>query len=199
MFLQKISREEIDRLEIRSFDGRVHLIDSPGKFQRAYPSIKAESILGFDTETRPSFRKGTVHDISLIQLASASEAWLLRINRIGIPPELKNLFEDAGIMKVGVGLKDDLRKIKNLDTIVPAGFLDLQKFVEQFEIESRSLKKITAIILGFKISKSQQLSNWNADELTEAQKLYAATDAWVCYLIYKKLTKVQHGSGQGAY
>ncbi|HDR68060.1 MAG TPA: 3'-5' exonuclease domain-containing protein 2 [Bacteroidaceae bacterium] len=192
MFASNITREEINELTERRFEGRIHLIDTLEKFDSDFPLLNKQSILGFDTETRPSFRKGDVHDISLIQLAAGNEAWLMRINRIGIPGRLKALMEDNNVLKVGAGLKDDFRKIQHLDTIRPAGFIDLQKYVEAFDIESKSLKKITAIVLGFKISKSQQLSNWDADVLTEYQKLYAATDAWVCYKIYRRLIKIRH-------
>lgn len=189
MFASKITKEEINNLESKHFTGDIHLIDTRSKFRSAYRELIDQQLLGFDTESKPSFRKGQVHEISLIQFANASDAWLIRLNKIGLPDELKILLESKAILKIGVGLNDDFNRIRHLDSIEPDGFLDLQKFVERFDIESKSLKKLTAIILGFKISKSQQLSNWEADEFTEAQKLYAATDAWVCYEMYTKLAK----------
>ena len=191
MFVSEISREEINRLDIGKFGGRIHLIDTIEKFDEAFPQINQQEVLGFDTETRPSFKKGRVYNISLIQLSSADEAWLIRINRIGIPNRLKMLLENRQILKIGAGLNDDFNKIRDMGSLDPGGFVDLQKFVENFDIESKSLKKLTAIILGFKISKSQQLSNWDADVLTEPQKLYASTDAWVCYEIYMELLRSQ--------
>ena len=189
MFASKITKEEINNLETRHFTGDIHLIDTRSKFRDACREIAEQPLLGFDTESKPSFRKGPVHDISLIQFANATDAWLIRLNKIGLPDELKSILERKDLLKIGAGLNDDFNRIRNLDSIEPDGFLDLQKFVEKFEIESKSLKKLTAIILGFKISKSQQLSNWEAEEFTEAQKLYAATDAWVCYEMYRVLSK----------
>lgn len=189
MYASKITKEEINNLETRRFTGDIHLIDTRGKFRVAYRELADQPLLGFDTESKPSFRKGQVHDISLIQFANNTDAWLIRLNKIGLPDELKSLLERKDLLKIGAGLNDDFNRIRNLDSIEPDGFLDLQKFVEKFEIESKSLKKLTAIILGFKISKSQQLSNWEAEEFTEAQKLYAATDAWVCYEMYRVLSK----------
>lgn len=191
MFVSEISKEEINLLTIRHFGGKIHLIDTKEKFDAAFPQIMQHHVLGFDTETRPSFKKGKIYDISLIQLSSADEAWLIRINKIGIPNRLRMLMENKQILKIGAGLNDDFNKIRDFGSLVPGGFIDLQKFVEKFDIESKSLKKLTAIILGFKISKSQQLSNWDADVLSEPQKLYASTDAWVCYEIYMELLRSQ--------
>jgi ribonuclease D len=152
MFVSEISREEINLLTIRHFGGKIHLIDTIEKFDAAYPQIMQHRILGFDTETRPSFKKGKVYNISLIQLSSTDEAWLIRINRIGIPTRLRKLMENREIIKIGAGLNDDFNKIRDFGSLEPGGFIDLQKYVEEFDIESKSLKKLTAIILGFKIS-----------------------------------------------
>ena len=145
-------------------------------------------MLGFDTESRPSFRRGKKNRISLIQLASGNLACLFRINKIGIPEELISILTDPEVIKAGVAVHDDIRFLKNVKKFDPAGFVDLQTLVKDYGIQSSGLKKLTAIILGFRISKQQQVTNWNAEQLTEAQQLYAATDAWVCREIYKKLT-----------
>jgi ribonuclease D len=146
-----------------------------------------EQILGIDTETRPSFKKGTLDPTSLIQLSTLDPAWILRVNRIGYPREMLELLSRENPLKVGVSLHDDLRRLRSDFQFEPQGFLDLQQYVEAFRIEEKGLKKLSAIVLGRRISKSQQVSNWDADLLTEAQLRYAATDAWICLKIYYKL------------
>ncbi len=187
MYASEITKEEIDQLSIKQFEGDIIMIDSPESFEREIDRIMSHSVLGFDTETRPSFAKGKSNTVALVQLSTAEEAWLIRLNRIGIPAKLIALFEDEQIIKVGAGLQDDLRRLRSLFRFRAGGFLELQHYVEAFHIQSKSLKKLTAIVLGVKISKSQQMSNWEATELTPAQQLYAATDAWACFAIYFKL------------
>jgi len=187
MFLSEIAKEEINKLKVHQFEGRISVVENREDFDRAMSEISKYRLLGFDTETKPAFKKGVVHKIALIQISNSHEAWLFRANRIGFPPELIELFEDEDILKVGAGLSDDMRRLKEMKGFKPAGFLDLQKYVEAFKIESKSLKKMVAIVLGYKISKSQQMSNWESAELTEMQQRYAATDAWVCLEVYHKL------------
>jgi ribonuclease D len=186
-YMPNITAEQIHQLELRSFGGRIALIDNMHDFRRMIKLFDDSPLLGFDTETKPSFRKGKKNKVSLVQLANSDTACLFRINRIGLPDELKKVMARADILKAGVAIHDDLRFLGNIARIQPDGFVDLQKFVKQFGIESAGLKKLTAIILGFRISKSQQVTDWEAERLSEAQQLYAATDAWVCHEIYKKL------------
>ena len=159
--------------------------------------IEQIKILGFDTETRPSFKKGQRHKVSLLQLADDRSAWLFRLNMIGLPPELAAMLADPDIIKIGVAIHDDIKALRNLRPFEPGGFVDLQTVVADHGIKQLGLKKLSAIVLGFSISKSQQVSNWEAPALTEPQQLYAATDAWVCRRIYcaqrkDKLTKSKH-------
>ena len=183
-----ITSEEIASLQLSWFKGKIVVVEDIETFKSVFPKIKDLKLLGFDTETRPVFKKGRRNKVSLVQLAANDFAVLIRINKIGIPDELINLFSDASVIKAGVALHDDLRFLSGVRKFTPAGFVDLQSFVKGFGIESSGLKKITAIVLGFKISKSQQVSNWEAESLTDAQRVYAATDAWVCREIYSKLT-----------
>ncbi len=125
--------------------------------------------------------------MSLIQLSNSELACLIRINKTGIPQELSDLLSDPRVIKVGVAIHDDIKILSSVKNFSPAGFIDLQKYVRDFGIQSSGLKKLTAIVLGFRISKRQQVTDWEALELTEAQQVYAATDAWVCYEIYDKL------------
>jgi len=187
MYASEITKEEIDLLSVKQFEGQIILVDDPESFEEEIGRIMENRVLGFDTETRPSFSKGKSNLVSLVQLSTADEAWLIRLNKMGFPAQLKALFEDENILKVGTGLQDDLRRLRSLVRFKAAGFLELQQYVEAFHIQSKSLKKLAAIVLGVKISKSQQMSNWEAPELTTAQQYYAATDAWACHEIYFKL------------
>ena len=182
-----ISKEEVMSLPVGKYEGLITCIDSRRKLEALLPEVWREPVLGFDTETRPSFKKGQTNPIALIQLATANRAWLIRLNRIGYHKGLWRLFTDGSVLKIGVGLQDDLRKMKEIHPFEPEGFVELQEYVREFGIEDASLVKITARILGFRVSKAQRLSNWEADRLPPKQQAYAATDAWVCYKIYRKL------------
>jgi ribonuclease D len=186
-YRENISAEELVNYELSWFRGEIVVVDNSETFSRVLPRIRKQKILGFDTETRPSFRKGKKNKVSLIQLAASDLTCLFRINKIGIPRELGEIMADPGVIKAGVAVHDDIRFLKNVRKFDPDGFVDLQKLVKDHGITSSGLKKLTAIILGFRISKRQQVTDWEAAELSEAQQIYAATDAWVCYEIYKKL------------
>ncbi|NLN31661.1 MAG: 3'-5' exonuclease domain-containing protein 2 [Bacteroidales bacterium] len=186
-YAENITAEEIREYDLAWFTGRIVVVDNETKFREIIPELAGRKILGFDTETRPSFRKGRKNKVSLIQLSTGSLACLFRINRIGIPDELADILADPSVTKAGVAIHDDLRFLTGIRKFNPDGFIDLQKFVKEFGIKSSGLRKLAAIILGFRISKSQQITDWEADELTEAQIIYAATDAWVCYEIYSRL------------
>ncbi len=189
MFQSEISKEEVAELELIQFEGPITVIDSIGVFEQEIDQILENSILGFDTETRPSFKKGKIYPTALIQFSTQNRAWLLRVSRIGYPEKLLKLLSDEDTIKLGLGLNDDLRRMRSDFQFEPAGFLDLQHYVAAFKIEEKGLKKLSGIVLGRRISKSQQVSNWDADYLTEAQLRYAATDAWICLEIYNTLKK----------
>ncbi|MEN8227243.1 MAG: 3'-5' exonuclease [Bacteroidota bacterium] len=187
MYRSEISKEEVADLELIQYEGPIKIIDSVEAFEREIDQISANPILGFDTETRPSFKKGRVYPTALIQLSNMNMSWLLRVSRIGYPKKLLEMLSSEEILKVGLGLNDDLRRLRSDFQFEPAGFLDLQQYVGAFRIEEKGLKKLSGIVLGRRISKSQQVSNWDADLLTEAQLRYAATDAWICLEIYNTL------------
>lgn len=186
-YLNNITREEIDLLEVHHFQGLIYVIDQREDISAAVKILKKHTVIGFDTETKPSFRKGKTNKVALLQLATQDEAFLFRLNKTGIDEELVSLFEDEDIIKTGVAIKDDIRKLKALRDFNAKGFLELQNYSGFFNIESNGLKKLAAIVLGIKISKSQQLTDWEANVLTEAQQKYAATDAWVTLEIYNGL------------
>lgn len=187
MFQNEISKEEVSELDLIQYEGPIHLIDSLEAFEKELDHIASQEILGFDTETRPSFKKGKVYPTSLIQISSLEHSWILRVSRIGYPAELLKLLSNEIPLKIGLGLQDDLRRLRADYQFSPQGFLDLQHYVKAFRIDELGLKKISGIVLNRRISKSQQVSNWDADELTEAQLRYAATDAWICLMIYYRL------------
>jgi ribonuclease D len=186
-FDESVTDEDLKKLPVMQFEGRVRLVDNMQKFRHAINEISRCKILGFDTETRPSFKKGTRHKVSLLQLANDRNAWLFRLNMIGLPPELTALLSSPDIVKVGVAIHDDIKALRSLETFEPGGFVDLQTVVAAHGIKQLGLKRLSAIILGFSISKSQQTSNWEAPGLTPPQQVYAATDAWVCRRIYLQL------------
>lgn len=188
MFIENITGDEIKELDLKWFEGEIAVIDNFKTFRRLMPRLMNSEVLGFDTETRPSFKKGRKNKVSLIQLANNEIACLFRINRIGIPDELIQILSDPGIIKAGVAIHDDIKFLKSVRKFNPEGFVDLQGFVKDYGIQSSGLKKLAAIILGFRISKRQQVTDWEAVELSDAQQIYAATDAWVCHEIYNKLT-----------
>ena len=190
-YREEISADELVNYELSWFRGEIIVVDDLKTFIRVLPRISKKKILGFDTETRPSFRRGRKNKVSLIQLATSDLACLFRINKIGIPAELTSILADPDIIKAGVAVHDDIRFLKRLRKFEPDGFVDLQKMVKDFGIKSSGLKKLAAIVLGFRISKRQQVTDWEEEELTEAQQVYAATDAWVCHEIYEKLTHIK--------
>ena len=187
MYKENITVEELAEHELSWFKGEIVLVDNLKTFYEIFPKLLKTDLLGFDTETRPTFKKGRKNAVSLIQLSTENLACLFRINKIGIPDELADLLSDPFVIKTGVAVHDDIKFLKSVRKFNPEGFVDLQTLVKDFGIQSSGLKKLTAIVLGFRISKRQQVTDWEAEQLTEAQQIYAATDAWVCYQIYKKL------------
>lgn len=184
-----IEKSEISTMPTVAFDGRIITIDTPAETDKAIKALMGEKIIGIDTETRPAFRKGVHYNVSLIQLSTADTCFLIRLNRVGIPDSLVELLENKEIAKVGVSLHDDYQALCKRRKFKAEGFIDLQNYVKEFGIEEMSLQKIFAIVFGERISKSQQLTNWENDVLTDKQKIYAATDAWACLKIYNELKK----------
>jgi ribonuclease D len=174
-------------LPVEEFKGRVIVVDTKKDTGRAVEYLSQFERIGFDTETRPSFKKGQRFKIALMQIATEDVCFLFRLNRIGIPKVLEEFLSDDAVQKIGLSLRDDFGAIKKRTDIEPHNFIDLQNYVGQFGIEDASLQKIYAILFNKKISKGQRLTNWEADVLSESQKKYAALDAWACLKIYNKL------------
>ena len=192
MFQITISPDEIGKLELASFPGEIHVIDTlDEEFGKAIAYLKRQKVLGFDTETRPTFSPDQrSNGTALLQLSGAEKAYLFRIKKMGaIPRRLCAILANPNIVKVGAAIHDDVRGLQKFAGFQPQNFVDLQKMVWEYGIRDKSVKKMTAIILGFKISKAQQLSNWEAETLSESQQKYAATDAWVCREMYLRLQR----------
>ncbi len=184
---KSISNEELAGLPLSAFEGTIHVIEQPEDLDRAINYLNNQTIIGFDTESRPAFKKGQIFPVSLLQLSTNDQAFLFRINKIGLPAGLVKILASPKILKIGVAIRDDIKILQKIVHFKPSGFIELQDLVKDYGIENFSLKKLSAIVLGFRISKSQRLTNWDADELTEQQLIYGATDAWVSGEIYKEL------------
>lgn len=182
-----ISKETVHNLPEVHYPGRVVLIDSAAKARDAVAYLQKQPQIGFDTETRPSFQKNHRYKVSLVQLSVPGECFLFRLKQIGSLDGLMSIFENPAIQKIGLSLKDDFHSLAKLCEFTPAGFVELQTFVKEYEIADNSLQKIFALIFGQRISKNQRLTNWEAAELTPGQQSYAAIDAWACVEIYNHL------------
>jgi ribonuclease D len=182
-----ITKEEINTLPLASFEGEVKLITEKEKIAEAFEEISSHEIVGFDTETRPSFHKGQFYNVSLLQLALPDKAFLIRLNYTGFTKEMVSFFENDEILKAGVGIRDDIKALQKLKRFNPDGFVELSSIARNKGLQVESVKKLAGLVLGFRISKSAQTSNWEAEQYTEKQISYAATDAWVCLRLYSSL------------
>nr|WP_319569645.1 3'-5' exonuclease [uncultured Draconibacterium sp.] len=189
MFKESISNEELTELPLKRFEGQIFLVDSLQQVKHAIEELNGASIIGFDTETKPSFKKGVVNKVALLQLSTKNKAFLFRINRIGLPREVVELLANENVIKPGVAIRDDIKGLQEFVSFKPGGFVELQDEAKEMGIQNFSLKKLAAIACGFRISKGQQLTNWEASELTEAQQYYAATDAWAALEIFENFSK----------
>ncbi len=169
------------------FNGEIETITTEEGIKKALSHLNKYDIVGIDSETRPSFKKGRMNKVSLLQLSTLECCFLIRLNHTGLTSALIDFLEDPKIIKVGLSLHDDFLMLHKRAPFEQKGFIDIQKYVPQFGIKDRSLQKIYAILFNERISKSQRMSNWEREELTPSQKLYAATDAWACLKIYNLL------------
>ena len=187
----KIEKTEVANKPIVVFDGIIEEIDTEEKAHKAIESLSKESIVGFDTETRPSFTRGVVHKIALLQLSTDSNGYLFRLNKIGIPDCVVEFLSNPDIKKVGISIKDDFHSLSSRRKFTPSGFVDLQELCGGMGIEEKGLQKLYCLLFHERISKNQQLSNWEIDSLTESQRQYAAIDAWACLRIYRYLSDLK--------
>lgn len=180
----KITKEEVNTLPLEAYEGPVALVDSPSSLAAALKALRRETVLGFDTESRPAFKKGQNYPASLIQLAGESCVWLFQIKKLPTLDGLWNLLADGEIIKAGVAIADDIKKLKDLQDFQPRGFVEIADLTQQAGILNTGLRSLTGLLLNFRISKRAQVSNWARSDLSEAQVQYAATDAWVSRRLY---------------
>lgn len=186
-----VDKAELQQMPVLDFDGRIVVVLSEAEAERAVAFLRTFPAAGFDTETRPSFKKGQSHKVALMQVAVHDVCFLFRLNRIGLPPVLCDYLADTSVRKVGLSLKDDFMMLHERSDMPLNNFVDLQAYVRPFGIQDQSLQKLYANLFGRRISKSQQRSNWEADVLTERQKKYAAIDAWACLVLYEELERIR--------
>ena len=190
-FVASISNDEASLLPVARFEGTTIVIDREEQVAEACDYLRQCRLLGFDTETRPSFTPKVTNKVSLLQLFGGSRCYLFRLNRIGLPSAVAKLLADESIVKVGVAVRNDITGLAQLRHFTARGFVDLQNEVGRYGIENKSLRKVADIVLGHKISKAQRLSNWEANTLTLQQIVYAATDAWACIEIFNVLDAIE--------
>ena len=187
----RFDKKLIAKLPVAAFGGRIITVISPEETRKAVDYLLSFPLLGIDTETRPSFKKGKQNIVSLLQVSSEDTCVLFRLNHTGMTEHIVRLLEDTKVPKVGLSLHDDILSLQRRKSFTPGNFIDLQHLVKEIGIEDMSLQKLYANLFQQKISKGQQLSNWEADVLTDKQKSYAATDAWACIMLYKEFLNLK--------
>ena len=187
----KYDKRLIAALPVAQFEGRIVVILTPGETEKAVNYLLSQPLLGFDTETRPSFKRGQQHKVALLQVATDDICFLFRLHHTGLTPALVRLLEDTSVKKIGLSWHDDLIMLHKLGAFNTGAFIEIQEQIRQIGITDLSLQKIYANLFGKKISKRQQMSNWEEDILSDKQKLYAATDAWACIQIYKEVVRLK--------
>jgi ribonuclease D len=184
-----ITKAEINELPMQAYEGTIHLFNTEVEADAAAAKLLKESLLGFDTETRPAFRKGESYDPSLLQLATENDVYLFQIQQCGLTPNLIKVLSSPDIIKAGVALERDVSELQAMEPFDAAGFVELAQPAKEAQIKNLGLRGLTAILFGFRISKKEQVSNWARKELTESQQTYAATDAWLGRKIYLAFQK----------
>lgn len=187
----KYDKTKIGNLPRVLFEGRIVVVLNEYEAEKAVDYLLSQDILGVDTETRPSFHKGSMNPVALLQVASHEVCFLFRLNMLGLSPSVKRLLEDKKVPKIGLSLRDDLNSLHKLGDFENGHFIDLQDHVREIGVEDMSLQKLYANFFGQRISKRERLSNWEADVLKDKQKAYAATDAWTCILLYEELMRLE--------
>lgn len=181
---KKFDKHAINTLPRVVFEGEIIVVDTLDRVEAAVDYLLEQDILGVDTETRPAFKKGVKYEVALLQVSSRDVCYLFRLNKIGMPPAILRLLTDKKVPKIGLSWHDDLHHLYERCKFEPGNFIDIQDIAHDFGIADMSLQKLFANIFGKKISKAQRLSNWEASTLKDSQKVYAATDAWTCILLY---------------
>lgn len=186
-FKKVISKEEIALLELGKYSGEIILVESSSHLDRVCTELSKCSLIGIDTETKPTFKKGQLNPVALLQMATDKKVYVIRLLKTSLTDQLASIFSSTKIIKVGIAVRDDLKDLKKMYPFEEKNIVDLNILAPELGFESIGAKKLSALVLGIRISKKQQVSNWEAKELTTAQIDYAATDAWICREIYLRL------------
>lgn len=195
-FIHRIDKEAIAQMPLAEFGGEIYIINSEKQLPLAMQYLNQQTVVGVDTETRPSFQHGQHFPTALVQIATLQRCYLFQLKHIGLPQELADFFANPEICKVGLAFQDDIRGLQRQHNFKPQNCIDLQKIVLQYGILDLGLQKMFAIVFGKRISKSQQLTNWANDTLTDEQASYASTDAWATLCIYNELMKTKKLPGE---
>lgn len=187
---KKFDKSLLPALPRLTFPGRIHTLLTEAEAARAVDYLLTRPLVGIDTETRPTFHRGAMRNVALLQVATEDTAFLFRLCRTGLTDSIVRLLGDTGTRKVGLSLKDDLHNLRRTRPFEPGGFIEIQAEARQLGIEDMSLQKLYANLLGKRIAKNQQLSNWEADALTPAQQQYAAIDAWACLHLHERVARL---------
>lgn len=190
-FDRRMSKDEINACPMERWTGPVSVVRTKDELAAATPKLAGHSLLGFDTETRPAYKKGESYPPSLLQLANDEEVFIFQFKHLGLAKPLRNILADPAIIKAGVGLDYDIRELNKMSSFKAAGFVDLGDIAKKANIKNHGLRGLAAVLLGFRISKGAQTSNWAKDVLAPHQVQYAATDAWVGRKLYLTLEQAK--------
>lgn len=186
-FAEHITKEDLRSLPLLAFEGKIHTLDTEDQCIEAVKELRKFDVIGFDTEKKPTFNKGEYNHTAMVQLSTMDDAYLFRLNNMGYTSSLFDLMADASILKLGISIDDDLKDLNKARAFEPENFTDLNDTVRELGVKHMGVKKLAAVFLESRISKNQQVSNWENENLSPAQMKYAATDAWICLAIYEKL------------
>ncbi len=187
----RMSKDEINEYPIKSYQGPIHLVRTAEELEAAVSKLQNESLLGFDTETRPAYCKGETYLPALLQLAGSEDVYIFQLKHIGLPAPLLKILSSPDIVKAGVSLNFDIKELRKIDVFKPAGFVDIAELAKKIGIQNHGLRGLAAVLLGFRISKSSRTSNWERKSLSPAQIQYAATDAWVGRELYNEIRRIE--------
>jgi ribonuclease D len=190
MFEKEITKQQVNELPLQRYEGKVIVVSNQEQLASALQELNQASVIGFDTESKPTFRKGDYNPVAMIQMAIPGKVFLIRINLTGFTPGLQELFANEKVVKAGISIRDDIKEMQRQAYFEPANVIDLNDLAKEAGVKNIGVRSLAGIFLGIRISKGQQTSNWERETLSEGQIAYAATDAWVCLEIYQKLDQL---------
>ena len=187
MFDKIITKEQVNELPLQRYEGKIVVVSNAEQLASALEELKKAKVIGFDTESKPTFHKGQYNPVAMIQMAIPGKVFLIRIHLTGFTKGLQELFENKEVVKAGISIRDDMKDLQRLATFSPENVVDLNDLAAAIGVVNIGVRSLSGIFLGIRISKGQQTSNWEKETLSEGQMAYAATDAWVCLEIYRTL------------